>query len=286
MADIQDQDTQHTAAPSSEQSTTTTKFVVTKQHRRFVEFCDAVRRDRYIGLCHGAPGVGKTLSARHYSSWDTVRPIVEHFRFYETVAPEPALAVRTVFYTPKVHNTPLIVEKEVRYLHTRLSWAIETTLNPDRGSEHLVEPDGAYTELVIVNEADRLKNPALEALRDHHDRTGAGLILIGMPGIERRLARYPQLYSRVGFLHHYQPLSSDEQTFVLSRQWPDLGLDNPEDFTTREARAAIIRITSGNFRLTTRLMAQIHRIMDINQLNTVTSEVVNAARESLVIGIM
>ncbi|QCR70398.1 ATP-binding protein (plasmid) [Mycobacterium avium subsp. hominissuis] len=90
-----------------------------------------------------------------------------------------------------------------------------------------------------------------------------------MPGIERRLARYPQLYSRVGFLHHYQPLSSDEQTFVLSRQWPDLGLDNPEDFTTREARAAIIRITSGNFRLTTRLMAQIHRIMDINQLNTV-----------------
>ena len=221
-----------------------------------------MRRDRYIGLCHGAPGVGKTLSARHYSSWDTVRPIVEHFRFYQTVAPEPALAVRTVFYTPKVHNTPLIVEKEVRYLHTRLSWAIETTLNPDR-----------------------LKNPALEALRDHHDRTGAGLILIGMPGIERRLARYPQLYSRVGFLHHYQPLSSDEQTFILSRQWPDLGLDNPEDFTTREARAAIIRITS-NFRLTTRLMAQIHRIMDINQLNTVTSEVVDAARESLVIGIM
>lgn len=33
-------------------------------------------------------------------------------------------------------------------------------------------------------------------------------------------------------------------------------------------------------------MAQIHRIMDINQLNTVTSEVVDAARESLVIGIM
>jgi DNA transposition AAA+ family ATPase len=261
-----------------------TEFVVTKQHRRFTEFCDAVRRDRYIGLCHGAPGVGKTLSARHYSCWDTVRPVVERFRFSETIAPEPALAARTVFYTPKVHNTPGTVDKELRFLHTRLSWAIETTLHPDRSTQ-LVESDGPYTELVIVDEADRLNTATLEALRDHHDRTGAGLILIGMPGIERRLARYPQLYSRVGFLHHYQPLSSDEQTFVLSRRWPQLGLDDTEDFTAREACAAIIRITSGNFRLTTRLLAQIHRVMEINQINTITSEVVDAARESLVIGI-
>jgi hypothetical protein len=33
-------------------------------------------------------------------------------------------------------------------------------------------------------------------------------------------------------------------------------------------------------------MAQVHRIMEINQLTTLTSEVVDAARESLVIGIM
>lgn len=32
-------------------------------------------------------------------------------------------------------------------------------------------------------------------------------------------------------------------------------------------------------------MAQVHRIMEINQLGTVTSEVVDAARESLVIGV-
>ena len=58
------------------------------------------------------------------------------------------------------------------------------------------------------------------------------------------------------------------------------------DFTPSEATAAITRITSGNFRLTCRLVAQIQRIPEISQLTIITREVVQAAGESLVIGIM
>jgi DNA transposition AAA+ family ATPase len=110
--------------------------------------------------------------------------------------------------------------------------------------------------------------------------------LIGMPGIEKRLARYPRLYSRVGFVHHYKPLSVDGQAFVLARYRPHLRLGDTDDFATTEAIAAITRITSGNFRLTTRLVDQIERVLEIDQLTIVTKEVVGAARENLVIRIM
>ena len=170
-------------------------FMVTKEHRRFAEFADAVRRDRYIGLCYGAPGVGKTLSARRYAGWDTVEPYLKAFRLLESgPAPGQALATRAIVYTPAVANTPRTVDKAVTFYHSRLSWAIGLTLYPSEDLDALTgigEANGPFAELLIIDEADRLKTPALEHLRDHHDRTGIGLILIGMPGIEKRLARYP-----------------------------------------------------------------------------------------------
>lgn len=268
----------------------TIPIVITKEHRLFIEFADAVRRERYVGLCFGAPGVGKTQSARYYSQWDQLaghldgtRPVGSNG---ETSAGQ-ILAARAVMYTPKVHNTPHNLDKEISFLCDRLGWNVELMLNPGRGiDEHGRLNTSTHAELLIVDEADRLKVGALEQLRDHHDRTGIGLILIGMPGIEKRLARYPQLYSRVGFVHHYKPMSADEQAFVLARSWPHLSLGDTDDYATTEALAAITRITSGNFRLTVRLVGQIERVLKINNMSTVTKEVVETARKNLVIGTM
>jgi hypothetical protein len=105
-----------------------------------------------------------------------------------------------------------------------------------------------------------------------------------MPGLEKRLARYPQFYSRIGFVHEFRPLSPDEIRQLLQHQWMPPGVKLPPGSIDASTAAAIIRITSGNFRLLNRLLTQVERILEINALPGVTKEAVEAARESLVIG--
>ncbi|HEY3732846.1 MAG TPA: AAA family ATPase [Streptosporangiaceae bacterium] len=261
--------------------------IITKQHRRFTEFADAVRRDHYIGLCYGPPGVGKTVSARQYArqyaGWDELHPLLLSVSRY-LAAGRLRDDWHTLVFTPTVNATARAVSTELRDLSNRLSM-LRGNDHDDWRTYHQPHSLAAYTELLIVDEADRLQTAALEQLRDHYDRSHLGLILIGMPGLEKRLARYPQLYSRIGFVHEYQPLSTAELSFVLDHHWADLGLTlSASDFTDTEAAAAITRITGGNFRLVHRLFDQIARILEINGLHTITSEVVETARESLVIG--
>jgi DNA transposition AAA+ family ATPase len=254
----------------------TEEFLFTKEYRRFEEFCNACRRDRYIGICHGQPGVGKTLSARQYAQVDLLNQFDYHL-------PDDALVrkladCRTVFYTPSVSNTPKSIEKEldkVLYELKELVW----TVVPE--GERPID----FCELIVVDEADRLKLNSLETLRDLYDRGTFALILVGMPGLEKRLARYPQLYSRVGFSHTFRHLNQDEMRFILEHHWQRLGKGlSLDQFTDHEAVAAICKMTNGNFRLIHRLMAQIQRIMGINGLTIITAEVVEAARQCLVIG--
>ena len=80
-------------------------------------------------------------------------------------------------------------------------------------------------------------------------------------------------------------MSAAEVRFVINNRREAFGREfSQSDFTDEEALAALVRITNGNFRLIDRLHSQIERVLQINDLSTVTKEVVEAARESLVIG--
>ena len=121
--------------------------------------------------------------------------------------------------------------------------------------------------LLIIDEADRLRMASLEQVRAIFDQGGMGLVLIGMPGLEKRLARYAQLYSRVGFVHEFCALAETEVRGLLGQGWQPPGVTLPGDaITDEEALAAILRITDGNFRLLSRLLTQIARVLTINNL--------------------
>ena len=98
------------------------------------------------------------------------------------------------------------------------------------------------------------------------------------------MARYPQLYSRIGFVHEFLPVDAPDMRRLLHSRWVPRGVAQPDHPVSEEVAAAILRITGGNFRLFNRLLSQIERILEINGIREISKDVVEAARESLVIG--
>jgi AAA domain len=140
------------------------------------------------------------------------------------------------------------------------------------------------TTLILVDEADRLQMNSLEMIRSIFDKGHSGMVLIGMPGIEKRIARFPQFYSRIGFVHEFRALEEAEITELLNQGWVPAGVTLPNAVLAPDVIASLIRMSGGNFRLLTRLLTQIERILKVNNLDTVSKEIVAAARDSLVIG--
>lgn len=230
---------------TSEVEVASVDFVTTKEHLRFEEFCEACRKYRYIGLCYGTPGVGKTLSARHYAHWEVIEPLLPRF----LSAPHPisgATEYHSVLYTPPVVNNAGTVGNGVAQLRVALRYLVADARRVQQGKEGAVLDPPDCTDLILVDEADRLGMHGLEQLRAIYDQDKLGLILIGMPGIEKRLARFPQFYSRIGFAHHFRSLQAEETREIVVQKSAIFKVSlKPEAFSDPGAVAAIIRITGG-----------------------------------------
>jgi DNA transposition AAA+ family ATPase len=301
-------------SPSSATETSSHAFVETLEHKRFVEFCDACRHFRYIGLCYGAPGIGKTLSAFRHSRAEMIVQF-DHWTS-ESLDQRP---IDTVFYTASVINTPSRIATEIRLARERLLGIAMRPIRKEatevldairlrdeaKRREIMNKPgcspcdrppvDPIYfqarkraiqdpTTLILVDEADRLQMNSLEQMRSIFDEGETGMVLIGMPGIEKRIARFPQFYSRIGFVHEFRPLDATEMQELLEKHWTPVGVTLPDIPLSPEVMARLIRMTGGNFRLLTRLLTQIERVLEVNELQLISIEVVEAARDSLVIG--
>src|SRR5699024_1489602 len=100
-----------------------------------------------------------------------------------------------------------------------------------------------------------------------------GMVFIGRPSIEKRLARYPQLFSRIGFTHEFDNLSKDENHNILKYKWEELGLSiKLEYFFDYGGISIMVKIISGSIMLILRLCMQIELIIKINNLEISSAE--------------
>ena len=149
-------------------------------------------------------------------------------------------------------------------------------------SKLLAIPDP--TTLIIVDEADRLSMNSLEQLRSIFDKSGLGMVLIGMPVNRKARCSLPPIVLKDWIRSRVRPLSDADIQVLLEERWAPVGIHLPALPPNPEVIAAVIRFTRGNFRLLVRLLTQMERVLAINKLQTLSVDVVETARENLVIG--
>lgn len=90
--------------------------------------------------------------------------------------------------------------------------------------------------------------------------------------------------SRICFVHEFRPLCETEMRLVARQHAATFGIAfNPASLDVAHALAAVVRITRGNLRLVERLLAQMRRIVELDSSEAVCIDIVDAARDRLVI---
>ncbi|MGP9684122.1 AAA family ATPase, partial [Brachybacterium sp. AOP3-A1-3] len=141
-------------------------FIVTKEHRRFSEFAGAIRKDVTIGICHGEAGVGKTQSARRYAHWGTLEPFIHDWGPRSDTDLKHYAAAnrsRTVFYTPEVLPKHRDLMRDIEFYRGKVGILIYEHLRANgKITTREVPWTIDFTELIIIDEAERLTPTALE----------------------------------------------------------------------------------------------------------------------------
>jgi hypothetical protein len=147
------------------------------------------------------PVTGKTQSAKQYAQWSLFKPFLPEalitftgrstmdglypyrpLTFASASLDAPLQECRTVFYTPPVSASVARIETRVLALFAAFSYLVEAANQRHQGEREFLVTR-RYTpliELLIVDEANRLKDAGLELMRDFADRGEFGLVLLGM----------------------------------------------------------------------------------------------------------
>lgn len=169
------------------------------------------------------------------------------------------------------------------YLRAIAAWSLRSMLH-DIATELGIEPEGTNVNvfrqikndlistprIIFIDEADYLTRSnnwrLLETLRDLHDMSGSSFVFVGMGGIQGKLRRKHQLWSRVSQIVEFQPLSSKEISFLGAEL---AGLEIPEKVAIH-----LYAETTGDFRDVMVALSHLERMARANSRTDVNKDMV------------
>jgi len=250
------------------------RFVATTEYARFAQMCDACRHSQYSAVCLGPAGVGKTCCARYYAQWDRLEPFLPlpGEGIDSSFSPD-SLLPRTAFYTPKAAETPKQIERDLMQLRWGLQRLAERACMLTQEEQSLpVSGRSTVFDLLIVDGGDRLSRQSLEVVWDFFEQSHVGLVVLGLPGWEKRWLNQQALTSRCGALHTLCALGEDEGRHLFEERAQQLGWS-----VVAGAVDVFWDWTRGNFQLMALILTSLDSFSRRRVPFTVTGEVVKEA---------
>lgn len=206
------------------------EFVPTSVAESCLDIIASAHIEHKTGLLYGASGLGKTMAIKQYVSQN----------------PEVLLIEVDPSYSPKVLLSVLCQKLGVNEvgLNHELFERVLSRLSEDR--------------LIIVDEAELLNTRSLEFLRRIKDKSGCGLVLVGMPrllvNLKGKYGELAQLYGRIGLAWNLGNALPEEDIALLAEK--GLGTNEFNDLLFKESK--------GNARRLNNLMTGAIRIAELN----------------------
>lgn len=199
---------------------------------------DAERGTPGLAVVWGQAGRGKTCCAREY-------------------------AVRTgaVYLRAMQDQTPTALLSALAY---ELNGSEPRTT--DRARRIICQALDRAPRTVLMDEADRMRLPLIECLRDIHDQTGTPIILIGEERLFPILNAQRRLWSRVTQTVEFKPVTAEDVQIFLSKAC-GLGCD-------ALPASELVRRSGGDFRLVYRDAVELERMARANALRSVSLELI------------
>jgi DNA transposition AAA+ family ATPase len=252
-------------------------FIMTRQHERFVEFCDSCRLNKYIGVCTGRSGVGKTKSAEIYSGWQDLQPLLMGQNTKYKVIPKLG-ALHTAIFTPDVSCTVKRVQTAIALLRNKFDKLIQESQIYHSPEIWYKSQQTRFLQLIIIDKAHRLSLRCLEAIADISEKQKIGIVLIGMPGFDRKIRSFEQVHNLVGFYHTFNTPRTEELAAILEARWQNQNIQ-----IDQAAVEALEKVTSSNIRKLININAEMGRVCELNSISIITPEVVQLASRTLLL---